>query len=173
MATLQQFYQFKQNAPEAVIEYRTLELYHPQFAQVYRFVNKKLDNTFTLEAGAPRDPGAPVLFTGASFRVTEPVEQEDSDQPLEVSFGNVDSTISDIVAQISGVGFFTPTQVIYRKYFSQNTTEPATSPLYLDASVITFKGPTEASFSAEDINLTTRRVGRSYTTEDFPGLLID
>ena len=167
-----EYKRFVQNETESFIEFRTLELYHPQFASVYRFVNQKLDQTFTLEAGAPRDPSAPVLFTAAGFRVTEPTEQEESDQPLEVTFENVDSTVQDILDQISGSGYLEQVEVIYRKYYSNDTSEPAISPLYLNASVINYASATEAGFTAEDINLTTKRVGRIYTTEVYPGLLI-
>lgn len=137
---------------------------------VQRFVSDYTDKSFGLESTAPRNPGQNVLFTAATLEIIEPSERNDSDQALSVTFGNVDGRIHDIVDQITGQGFFDQVQIVYRKYFSGDFTQPATQPLYLFASTLAFDGPTSVSFTAEDTDLSAKRSGTLYTFEQFPGL---
>lgn len=170
MATTGQWRRFVANAPEAQREYRTIEVWHPQFDTVRRFVANYCDITATLEQDAPRDPGLPVLFTAATLRITEPVERQDAEQALAVEFGNVDGAISELVDQIAGIGFLTGVDVVYRKYYSGDLERVAVPPLYLFAASLAFSGPTSVAFTAEDVDLSQKRSGRLYTPADFPGL---
>ena len=170
MATLQKWQQFLASAPEAQREYRTVELWHPQFATVYRFVSDTYPVELTLEPDAPRNNGQLVTFAAATLTVREPAERQDSSQSLSVEFGNVDGTIHNIIDQISGGGFFTPMQVVYRKYYSADLSRPAVPPLYLFAASVGFDGPTAVSFNAEDSDLSQKRSGTIYTVEQYPGL---
>jgi hypothetical protein len=170
MATLNSWKRFLVGAPEAQREYRTIEIFHPQLDQVYRFVSNYIDVDFTIESTGPRNASESVTFRGVTMQITEPAERQDSEQNLSISFGNVDGTIHDIVDQITGQGFFDQIEIVYRKYYSGDLTQPAISPLYLFASNIAFSGPTEVSFTAEDVDLSQKRSGLVYTIEDFPGL---
>lgn len=170
MAISAQWRRFVANVPEAQREYRTIEVWHPQFETVRRFVSNSCDLRATLEVGAPRDPGRVVPFTASTLRITEPAERQDAEQALAVEFGNVDGTISDIIDQITGAGFLTGVDVVYRKYYSGDLTRPAVPPLYLFAASLAFSGPTSVAFTAEDVDLSQKRAGRLYTPADFPGL---
>lgn len=170
MASLAAWERFVVNAPESQREYRTIEISHPQLDQVYRFVSNYKDLQATLESDAPRNPSELVTFRGVTLAITEPAERHDSEQALVVDFGNVDGTIHNILDQISGSGFFTQVDIVYRKYYSGDLTQPAVSPLYLFASKVSFEGPTTVSFTAEDTDLSQKRSGIIYTVEDFPGL---
>lgn len=169
MATIQEYDRFVAGIPEAEREYRTLELYHPSLNKVYRFVRNSIDVSFNLESSAPRNAGELVAFSRATMSITEPSEREDSEQILSVSFGNVGGIMHEILDQISGYGLFQQMEVVYRKYFSGVTTEPAATPLYLFASTLGFTGES-VTFVAEDANLSQKRSGRQYTIETFPGL---
>lgn len=170
MATLEEYKRFLANEPESQIEYRTIEIWHPQFSQTYRFVANYEALEATLEIDAPRNAGELVTFEGATMKVTEPAETEANDTILGVEFGNVDGRIHEIIDQISGQGFFQQTQIIYRKYYSADLSEPAITPLYLFASAINFQGFESVGFTAEDTDLTNKSVGTIYTLEDFKGL---
>lgn len=170
MATLEEWKKFTVGAPESQREYRTIEIWHPQLDQVYRFVSNYNDVDFILESSAPRNPGESVTFRGVSLSITEPAERQDSEQVLSVSFGNVDGTIHGIIDQITGSGFFDQIQIIYRKYYSGDLSAPALSPSTLFASNIAFDGPIQVSFNAEDVDLTQKRAGLNYIIEQFPGL---
>jgi len=173
VASLTEYKQWVQSEPESWIEYKTVEIFHPQLSQVYRFVNKRDDFTGTLEAGAPRDPSTPVLFTNSGLQINDPAEREDNDQVLDVQFQNIDGVVQNMLDQISGQGFLSEVEIIYRKFYSGDTSEPASPPLYLSASVLNFRSSREAGFSAEDTDMTTKRVGTFYFTETYPGLKID
>lgn len=171
MATLEDWKKFIASNPEAQREYRTIELYHSQFAAVHRFVfSSSVTLSAGLEAGAPRNAGETVAFQAATGIITEPAERQDSEQVLGVAFGSVDGTLHDMLARITGVGYFEPVQVVYRKYYSGDLTQPAVDPLYLFAAGLNFDGPTQVTFSAEDSDLSQKRAGTLYTTEQFPGL---
>jgi len=170
MATLEQWQRFVANVPEAQREYRTLEIWHPQLERVYRFVTNYFVLIATLEGDAPRDPGDDVVFTGSTLRIVEPAERQDVEQTLQVEFGNVDGTIHEITDQISGLGYFTGVEVVYRKYYSGDLSQPAVPPLYLYAAALAFSGPTSVSFTAEDVDLSQKRAGKLYTGELFAGL---
>lgn len=170
MSTLAQWQRFVANAPEAQREYRTIEVWHAQFKKMYRFVSNYNDVTFGLESEAPRNPGSNKVFSGVTLQITEPAEREDSEQALSVEFGNVDSVIHEILDQISGTGYFTEVEIVYRKYYSGDLSQPAVPPLYLFASNISFNGPTSVAFTAEDADLSQKRSGTIYTVEAYPGL---
>ena len=170
MAGLEEFIRWNMHEPEAWIEFRTLEIFHPQEGNAYRFINQYEDKLLTLEAGAPRDASAQVNFVSKGLNITDPGERQDGEQVLTVKFSTVDSTVQDILAGISGQGYLTPIEVIYRKYYSGDLTQPAATPLYLSAAQINFDSAMVVNFSAEDTNLTTKRVGIIYTTELFPGM---
>lgn len=170
MPTLTEWQRFVANAPEAQREYRTLEIYHPQLDTVYRFVVNYCNKAFTLEEDAPRNAGESVEFEAATLNIVEPAEREDSEQALQVEIGNVDGRVNDIIEQISGVGFFTSVDVVYRKYYSGDLSGPAVPPLYLFASNLVFSGPTSVAFTAEDVDLSQKRAGEIYDPVNFPGL---
>jgi len=133
-------------------------------------VSDYVDLSASLEADAPRNPGETVIFSQATLRIDEPQERNDADQVLNISMGAVDDRLDDIISQITGTGFFDQMEVVYRKYFSGDLTVPATNPLYLFGSGITFENTETATFTAEDIDLSAKRSGVLYTTEFFPGL---
>ena len=170
MATIEQYRRFVANEPEADIEYRTIELWHPDFDQIYRFVNNYTDLAAGLESTAPRNAGETVVFTAAGIVIEEPQERNDADQVLTINMAAVDDTLDDIIEQISGTGFLEQMQVVYRKYYSRVLTEPAVTPLYLFGSGIAFENTESATFTAEDTDLSMKRSGIIYTTELFVGL---
>ena len=161
---------FVTNVPESKQEFRTIEVWHYQLKAVHRFVSARHDMELKLEPSAPRDGDTRQDFRAATLQIVEPSERQDSEQSLSVTFGNVDSTVSDMIDLINGQGYFTPVQVIYRKYYSDDLSAPCQPPLYLYAWSIAFNGPTSASFTAEDTDLSQKRSGQLYRLEQYPGL---
>ncbi len=170
MASIDDYKRFISSMPQAQREFRTIEIFHPDFSELLRFVEDFTDQTFTLESTAPRNPGASVLFTGIAAKILEPSESGGGvDQTLTVNLGAVGNEVNDQIEQLTPDGSLTPIQVIYRKYYSGNLTEPVLV-LSLSASEINFEGYTQVSFIAEDSNVTTKRAGEIYTLERFPTL---
>lgn len=158
------FSQFLASAPEAVREYRTLEIYHPDFSETLRFVKDFVDKSLTLEADAPRNPGQLVLFTALSMRITEPQESDTNDSLLTVKLGAVGNEVQDQISQVTDT--LEPIQVIYRKYYSGDESEPVLI-LNLAVSNVSFNSYESVSFTCEDVDFANKNSGILYTTETF------
>jgi len=160
---------FLTSAPTGQGEKRTIEIFHPQFSSVLRFVKDFTDRNLTLEAGAPRNAGETVTFTALALVIEEPSESQEGDQVLKVSMGAVANQVEDQISQISGTGFLDPIEVVYRKYYSEDLSEPV-KVLYLDASFLSFEGYESVDFTAEDADFYNKSSGELYTLERFPTL---
>lgn len=170
MATFDDYVQFKLHKTETQREFRTIEIHHPNLSQVYRFVQDSSDLVAGLESTAPRNPGETVTFEAAYIEIVEPAESTDTEQNLQVNIGTLDDKMHSIIDQISGTGFLTEVDLVYRKYYSGDVSEPIINPLYLFVNQPSFDGLTAASFDATDTDLSLKRAGRIYTLEDYPGL---
>lgn len=168
MASLDEYKKFVHSMPEAEREFRTLELFHPDFS-VLRIFQDFTDKDFTLESTAPRDPNMSVLFTAFPIEINEPGENGDIEQVLSVSMGAVGNEVNDRVALITEANSLVPIEAIYRKYFSGDLSSPVLI-LSLSVSDLSFKGYSNVTFTCEDTNFAAKRVGRLYTIEQFPTL---
>ena len=169
MATLEEYQRFIVNEPEAQREIRTIEVYHSSFG-ARRYVNGYEGIALTIEDGAPRSPGSRAYFSPAHLSISDAAERGDSDQLVTITMGVVDGQVNDLISKISGDGFLEEIEVIYRKYYSGDTSQPAINPSYLYLSNISFENGKTATITAEDINLEQKRAGTIYTIEQFPGL---
>jgi len=155
--------------PESQREFRTIELFHPSFSQLHRFVADAVSRDLTLESTAPRNPSETVTFLPLNMLVNEPSEQ-DMDSLLTVQMGAVSGEIQreiDLV-QLSG-GSLTPIQIIYRKFYSGDLSEPLRV-LTLSVKSVVFDGFTKTAITAEDSDLENKPSGAKYTIEQFPML---
>jgi len=168
MASLDEYKKFVSSMPEAQREFRTIELFHPDFG-LLRFVRDFKDISLTLESTAPRNPSTSVTFTAISMSINEPGENGEIEQIISVSLGAVGNEINSKLEQITGSGSLTPIELIYRKYYSGDLTEPV---LVLNMSVadVSFKGYEAVTFTGEDSNFAIKRAGELYLIERFPTL---
>lgn len=173
IATLEEYQKFIANEPESQREIRTIEAYHPQFSKVERFANNYTPLTAGIEAGAPRNAGEMVTYEAATLQIEDPAERNDTDQVLSISMGATDDRLNDILNQISGSGYLQPVEIVYRKYYSNDLSVPATPPLYVYMSAVTYENADSATITAEDADLATKRSGAIYTIEDYQGLARD
>lgn len=169
MATLEEYQRFIVNEPESQREIRCIEVYHSSFG-TKRYVDSYKNEYLKIESGAPRNAGNRVYFERAHIKIEEAAERGDSDQVLTVTMGVVDGELNGFIDKIVGVGFLEQIEVIYRKYYSGDTSQPATTPYYLSASNLSFENGTIATLSAEDIDLESKRAGAIYTLEKYKGL---
>lgn len=160
---------FLASAPVAQREFRTLELYHPSFDSVLRFVQDTEDQTLTLESVAPRNPSEAVLFSSISMLIEEPQETQEADPVLTVNLGGVGAEVRDQIRLITGEAALIPIDCIYRKYYSGDLLAPVVV-LSLSVSTIRFEGYTRVAFTAEDIDFANKISGETYTIERFPML---
>ena len=160
---------FLASAPAAQREFRTIEIYHPSFVKVYRFVKDFEDQTLILEQTAPRDHSRSVLFTAISMEIQEPRESQDGDQILQVSLGAIGTQVEAELQSIQGEDYLTPIEVVYRKYYSGDLENPVLV-LSLSASNFSFDGYTVVGFTGEDTDLANKQSGELYTLSRFPQL---
>lgn len=169
MASLDEYKKFVNSAPEAQREFRTIEIFHTDFSSTLRFVKDFKDINLTLESTAPRDPSASVLFTAISMEITEPQENGEVEQLLTVNLGAIGNEVSEQIDQITESGSLVPVEIIYRKYYSGDLTEPVLV-LTLSVADISFKSYESVGFTAEDVNFAIKRAGELYTIERFSTL---
>lgn len=159
--------QFYNQKPINIIEYTTLEIFHPSM-DALRFVRAYTDQTLTLEATAPRDAGLPVVFKALNFTASDPDQGESPDVRIKIELGRVGSEAKAELKKIREFGFYYPAEVIYRKYLSDDTSAPVTVfKLYADNPVIQANNVT---LTATDDNPNKQDVSDLYTFEIFPGL---
>ena len=175
MATFEDYVKFKINKPEAKREFRTIEIFHPKFSKTFRLVQDFDQYDAFLESTAPRQPGQLITFEPFSGKIVEPAERNDGDLSLQVDIGDLKGEIQDELDMIDGVDWLTPIEIIYRKYWSDDNTAPAVNPFYLFANSPSFEEsdgeiPVNASFTAQDSDLSQKSAGSLYTTTDYSGL---
>jgi len=169
----QELIEYYTTARTSVREYRTIEIYHPDFANVLRFIQDYENQNLTLENSAPRNAGQSVTFTAIRpLEIKEPNEEINRSPTLSISLGAVGNEVQDQIDSITDNGFLAPIQVIYRKYYLANdgTKKLALTPLYLSASELKFESYNGVAFTARDIDFANRASGEIYTLSRFIGL---
>jgi len=161
--------QYLIQAPTNEREFRTIELFHPDFSGVLRFISDYEDQTLKLESTAPRNPSESVLFTAISLVITEPGETPNSTPLLTVNMGAVGNEVQNEIDNITDDGFLIPINVIYRRFYEGETDGPVL--VYsLSASNLKFESYKGVAFSAQDIDFANKPAGEIYTIERFVGL---
>jgi hypothetical protein len=163
------------SAPEDEVVLDTLEFRHPTFLDGstpfgIRVVNDHSDLTATLEADAPLNPGASVLFYGVYFTFTRPSESDSGSVPeVEITVDNVARHLMQYLdaAKESRV----PIEVTWRPYLASDLTAPHMNPpLTLSLRSVSC-GMTTVTARAGYGDLTNRRFPAiEYTAKKFPGL---
>ena len=157
-------------APAAEVVLHTLEIWHASFTAPVRVVRDFADLTATLEAGAPRNPGAAVTFTAYAFDFRAPEVSSDAPPTLTIELDNVSQ---ELLAQIDlSTASTTPISVIYRVYLASATSAPQNSPpLVLEVQSIQVS-PTRISIECGFLDLANRRFPSvDYTADVYPGLI--
>ena len=111
--------------PSAVI-LDTVELYHPAWPSIVRLVADRADLTATLEATAPNNPGASVLFTAFPMQVDMP-RMGDGPQDGSVTISNATRLVMAIL-EAADLSDTVPIRVIWRPYVSTDLTGPGITP---------------------------------------------
>ena len=166
------------SAPETEIVLDTLEIHHASFIDDFgapfaiRVVNDHEPLTATLEAGAPMNPGAAVLFKACYFEFRRPSETESGSLPeVELSISNVSRLIIPHLDRIKESR--SVVTVIWRPYLVSDLSGPHMNPplaltlRYIQADMNNLTA--RAGFT----DLSNRRFPASeYTAKKFPQLVI-
>lgn len=157
------------SAHPAVVVLHTLELWHPSWAAPIRLVADFANLTATLEAAAPVNPGAAVVFTACPFRFALPQVGEGR-QELNVQIDNVSAELMPLI-ESADLTSTTPIRAYYRPYLSTDTTAPQMSPvLVLDVIRLSVDAMQVTAICAHADYLNHRFPRSIYTIETFPGI---
>ena len=155
----------------------TYELRHPAFIDpatgllyAVRIVNDYADLTATIEAGAPMDAGAAVLFKALPVEVSGP-DESDSGQAPAITF-SVDGVSQLLVCQLDyALAGLIPVTLTERIYASDDLSGPAVTPVL----TMTLRDVivTDTRVSARAVFYDPSNIGfprQSYTQSQYPGL---
>ena len=149
-------------APAEVVIYHTIEINHAEFEAPVRLVaNRESDLTATLEATAPVNPGASVVFSAVPFTFIEPGFGDDGPTPAKVKISNVSGQIAAIM-KLTRAGD-TAVSIIYRSYKSGSLTAPGQVIAGLELKEVSIRaGYAEGDIAFPDIE-----------TQNFPAVVYD
>ena len=158
------------SAPRGVVEYHTLEIYHPTFTTPIRIVQDRADLTAYLEADAPRNGGEEVTFLAYAFDLVPPEVSATGIPTMQITIDNVSRLIAASIE--NALGSTDLVTVIYRNYLSNDLTGPQNDPpVTLDITAITVDAfRITATCGFPDL-MNKRFPTREYSAEDFPGLV--
>jgi hypothetical protein len=165
------------SAPPGVLIYSTLELQHPAFLQgeppvqvPIRVVTGVSDDTvFGIELGATFDPGAMVTFQAVPFYSERPEFAEGKVPEVQIQIDNIGREILgylDAAVQIKA-----DLITIYREYRSDDLTEPCYGPIQFVMRKVKVGGTLVVGTARLDDLANRRFPFKSYTINEFPGLL--
>lgn len=156
-------------APADEVIHHTLEIWHPAFTEPIRVVRDHADLGATLEAGAPRNPGASVNFTAFAFEVSPPELSPDASPSLTIELDNVGRELLTQVELASSSAV--PIEVIYRQYLASELGAPQNNPP-LALQVLSISAtPLRVTVRCGFGDLGNRKFpARTYSAADFPGL---
>ena len=156
----------------SVVILDTVELYHPDWPSIIRLVADRTDLTATLEATAPNNPGASVLFTAFPMQVDMP-RTGDGPQDGSVVISNATRLVMAIL-EAADLSDAVPIRVIWRPYVSTDLTGPGINPpLRMAVKSISADGG-RVTFQCGPVEFANRRFPRPstgvYKTTMYPGL---
>lgn len=163
-------------APVSRVMLITYELWHPSMTSPVRVVVDHAPLTATLEADAPRNPGASVSFIPCNVTYERPVESDDGRAPeMSLRIDNVTGLISDALrrARLSDVPAVRDAtwDLIERQYASDDTTGPAILPVFKVKLTRVTRNDTSAVFTAayrDSVNFSIPAI--TFTPESYSGL---
>lgn len=157
--------EFFLNSKSEIIQYECLEISHPDFSQVFRFVRNNTEGlTVTLETLAD------VTFDYCPVRIKQSNLVDDLDYGIELEFGDLGEILPDEIDLVGlADGFAVKPTLKYRSYRSDNLTAPMFGPLTLEITSFAFN-KTGATFEAKAPSLNIHQTGEIYTISRFPML---
>ena len=160
-----------QTRAEAQGERETLEFSHSNLPNPIRLCNYEQEaQQYTLESTAPINPGQTVTFQPSSFIIDDSGDRQDGDMTLAINFGTIGNQIFDQYQALGAEAVFNePVQVIYRKFYTGNTSEPVLVKK-LKVAGITLDGFTSSAINCEDVDLANKASGRYIDINLFPEL---
>lgn len=156
---------FLSSAPN-IVQLELLEISHPDFSQIYRFVrNSTLDVEVTHEG-----PAGPFTYTYQPLGIKRLGSSGDLDQEIEVTLGDLGTLLPQELDLVSlNNGFEIKPVVVYRSYRSDDLAQPLFGPATLEVDGITFNREGSV-FRGRAASFNLARTGITYRVARFPML---
>jgi hypothetical protein len=150
-------------APIARAMLYAYELWHPSLTEPLRWVDDKADLLATLEADAPRNPGAEVEFMLCPIDAQRPEESDTAAAP-RLAMGRLDTARDSADA-------LEPWELIERVYASDDTSRPAMlPPRTMELTSMQIAGPAGSFEAAFDDDNGEAVPAIRFTRKEHPGL---
>lgn len=159
------YVEFFLNAKAELIQFECVEISHPNFSKVYRFVRNNTDGlTVTLETAAT------ATFDYVPIKISQNEMVDDLDYGFKFELGDVGELLPLELDRIAANdGFLIKPVLKYRTYRSDNLANVMFGPIVLEVTELSFN-KTGVVFDAKAPELNTSRTGEIYTIARFPGL---
>lgn len=153
------------NSRANIVQYELLEISHPNFSEVYRYVrNNTAGLTVTLEDASVR------TFDYYPLRITPLATRDVLDFGLRIDLGDVDAVIQDELDRVlDNLGLDTKPVVRYWTYRSDDLTKPLYGPVVLELTALPYES-VGASFVASSAAYNSSNTGELFDLDRFPML---
>lgn len=162
-------------APPGIVVYCTLELQHPAFLQdavevPIRVVTGVADDmSFGIEDGATFNGGETVVFQAIPFYAERPDFAEGRTPECQVTIDNIGREVLGYLED--AVQIKADLAVLYREYRSDDLTEPCYGPIRFVMRRVRVKGTSVVGVAKLDDLANRKFPYKTYTVNEFPGLL--
>ena len=153
------YYSFFLNANGGVVALECIEISHPSFPKVYRYV--KNDTEGVTASG--------VHFDYQPMSIKRNNVTNDLDQTLSLTLADVDDELMNDVKKIHSSAFSKQKpECSFKIYRDDDLSEPMVTMSSLEIPVVSKDTAGLVTFEAQAPRLNSVRTGRLYTIEDFP-----
>lgn len=160
-----EYVEFFLNAKAELIQFECIEISHPDFSQVFRFVR---NNTSGLTTNL--EDTSEVTWDYCPVKISQNELTDDLDYGITLEFGDLGEILPDEIDLVTAAdGFLTKPKLKYRTYRSDDLTTVMFGPLELEITEFAFNR-TGATFEAKAPSLNIHRTGEIYTIDRFPML---
>lgn len=146
---------------------KTIEIYCASIG-LLRYCSGLSNEDLALEAGAPRDAGQSVTFTGVNLDYSFPQQSDQDAILIPVTIPRIGTDGRRLVRDITTLDAFNGIEVVLRSYITSDITTPQ-DVWYLYDQEESISGDT-ITINATDKNPAKTNTARLYTFEDFPAL---
>lgn len=157
------YIEFFLNASSELIQFECVEISHPNFSQVFRFVRnhtKGLVTTLENEASA--------TWAYCPMRIRESDDRDNLDYGVSIELGDVGEIMPlELDRVAANDGFHTKPVLVYRTYRSDDLTSPMFGPINLVVENIALDR-TGAVIEAVAPSMNLTKTGNLYTISRFP-----
>lgn len=147
------------NASSNVIALECIEISHPAFKKVYRYVKGEIDG---ITAGGQ-------VYTFQPMTIKRNNVTNDLDQSISATLADVDDELIDAVEQVySSPGRKVRASLVYKVFRSDDLSTPMIQLQTLEIPKISKNSDGKVTFDAKARGLNDVGTGRLYTFEEFP-----